>query len=85
MLVSSTPEGEEKPLKYPHAFRASTLVLLNKMDLVPQLSFDVGGCAENVRRVAPRAKLLQVSARSGDGLEKWFAWIRARAATLRSR
>jgi hydrogenase nickel incorporation protein HypB len=83
VVVSSTPEGEEKPLKYPHMFRASTLVLLNKIDLAPHLGFDLARFAANARSVNPGIQLLEVSARRGDGLDAWLAWIRTRAPGAR--
>jgi hydrogenase nickel incorporation protein HypB len=80
VVVASTPEGEDKPLKYPHVFRASALVLLNKIDLAPVLGFDTGRCLEHARRVSPRIEALGVSATRGDGLDRWYAWLRARRA-----
>ncbi len=80
VVVASTPEGEEKPLKYPHMFRAAALVLLNKVDLAPHLGFDLAAFEANARRVRPGADVLQVSARRGEGLAGWYGWIRARAA-----
>ena len=82
VVVASTPEGEDKPLKYPHVFRASALVLLNKIDLAPHLAFDPARCLANARRVSPRIEALAVSATRGDGLEAWYAWLRARRAAL---
>jgi hydrogenase nickel incorporation protein HypB len=85
VVVASTPEGEEKPLKYPHMFRASALMLLNKIDLAPYLGFDAARCASAARRVNPRLEVLHVSASRGDGLEAWFGWLRARRAEAGSR
>jgi hydrogenase nickel incorporation protein HypB len=85
VLVASTPEGDEKPLKYPHMFRASALVLLNKIDLAPHLAFDADRCLANARTVNPRLEVLPISATRGDGLERWFAWLRARRAAAASR
>jgi hydrogenase nickel incorporation protein HypB len=84
VVVASTPEGEEKPLKYPHMFRACSLVLLNKIDLAPHLGFDAARLAEHARAVNPRAEVLEVSARRGDGLARWYAWIRERVAEART-
>jgi hydrogenase nickel incorporation protein HypB len=80
VVVASTPEGDEKPLKYPHMFRASALVLLNKIDLAPHLAFDADRCVANARRVNPRLDVLAISATRGDGLERWYGWLRARRA-----
>jgi hydrogenase nickel incorporation protein HypB len=82
VVVASTPEGEDKPLKYPHVFRASALVLLNKLDLAPAVGFDVERWLDRARTVNPRIEALAVSARRGDGLAAWYAWLKARRATL---
>jgi hydrogenase nickel incorporation protein HypB len=76
VLVSVT-EGEDKPLKYPEMFHASGLILVTKVDLLPHLDFDVDLLEANARRVNPRAKVLRVSTRSGEGLAAWYAWLRA--------
>ena len=73
-------EGDDKPLKYPHMFRAASLLLLNKVDLLPHVSFDVSRFAAAARDVNPRLSVLQVSATRGDGLQSWYGWLRARAA-----
>ena len=68
VVVMSVTEGADKPLKYPHMFRAADLVLLNKVDLLPYVDFDVAECIEAVRRVRTGAEVLSVSATHGDGL-----------------
>ena len=82
VVVLSVTEGEDKPLKYPDMFHAASLMLLNKVDLLPHLSFDVERCLANARRVNPAIEILQVSATSGHGMDGWLAWIErgARAA-----
>jgi hydrogenase nickel incorporation protein HypB len=80
VVVASTPEGEEKPLKYPHMFRASALMLLNKIDLAPYLAFDAARCAAAARTVHPAIEIIPLSATRGDGLEAWYAWLRAQRA-----
>jgi hydrogenase nickel incorporation protein HypB len=77
VLVSVT-EGEDKPLKYPDMFHAAGLVLVTKVDLLPHLDFDVAALESNARRVNPRAEVLRVSTRSGDGLDAWYGWIDTR-------
>ena len=77
VAILSVTEGEDKPIKYPDMFHAADLVLLNKVDLLPYLQFDVDKCIEYARRVNPRIKVLQVSATSGEGMEDWYQWVRA--------
>jgi hydrogenase nickel incorporation protein HypB len=78
VAVLSVTEGEDKPLKYPDMFHAADVMILNKIDLLPYLSFDVGQCIANARRVNPRIKVLQVSATRGEGMENWYQWLQAR-------
>jgi hydrogenase nickel incorporation protein HypB len=82
VVVLSVTEGEDKPLKYPDMFAASDLMLLNKSDLLPYLDFDVGACMEAATRVNPRIQILTVSARTGEGMTEFYAWIEGRAAAL---
>jgi hydrogenase nickel incorporation protein HypB len=78
VVILSVTEGEDKPLKYPDMFHASSLMLLNKIDLLPYLSFDVERCIENARKVNPGIEAIQLSATSGAGLTDWYEWIEAR-------
>jgi len=80
VVVLSVTEGEDKPLKYPDMFVAADLLLLNKADLLPHLDFDVGLCLANALRINPRLQTLVVSAKTGDGLAAFVAWIEASAA-----
>ncbi len=80
VVVLSVTEGEDKPLKYPDMFAAADLMLLNKSDLLPHLDFDVDACLAAALRVNPRLQILTVSARSGEGLAAFYAWIEGRAA-----
>ena len=77
VVILSVTEGEDKPLKYPDMFHASDLMLLTKTDLLPYLDFDVEKCMDYARRVNPRIKILQVSAKSGEGLQDWYDWVKA--------
>ena len=77
VAILSITEGEDKPIKYPDMFHAADLMLLNKIDLLPHLDFDVERCIEYARRVNPRIKVIRCSARSGEGMEQWYQWIRA--------
>ena len=76
LVILSVTEGEDKPLKYPDMFHAADLMLLNKVDLLPYLQFDVDRCIEFARRVNPRIRVLQVSAQSGEGMTDWYRWLR---------
>lgn len=75
VVILSVTEGEDKPLKYPDMFNASDLMILNKIDLLPYVDFDVERCIEYARRVNPRLEVLQVSARTGEGMDAWLAWL----------
>ncbi|HEX4088019.1 MAG TPA: hydrogenase nickel incorporation protein HypB [Trebonia sp.] len=77
-MVYAITEGEEKPLKYPVMFRSCELVVVNKMDLLPYLDFDLDGFTGNLRKVNPAADVLFVSARTGEGVGAWCDWLRAR-------
>lgn len=77
VVILSVTEGEDKPLKYPDMFRVADLVLLNKVDLLPHLDFDLNACLDNIRRVRPGIKILQVSASTGAGMQAWLQWLAA--------
>ena len=76
VVIMSVTEGADKPLKYPHMFRTADLVLLNKVDLLPYVDFDVAACVAAARRARPGVAVLEVSATRGDGLDAWYAWVR---------
>jgi hydrogenase nickel incorporation protein HypB len=78
VAILSTTEGVDKPIKYPDMFAASELMLLNKIDLLPYLDFDVEEAIGYARRVNPAIEVIQVSARSGDGLDMWIDWLERR-------
>lgn len=82
VVVLSVTEGEDKPLKYPDMFAAADLMLLNKADLLPHLDFDVGACIAAALTVNPDLQTLVVSARSGEGMQAFYAWIEAHAARM---
>jgi hydrogenase nickel incorporation protein HypB len=75
VAVLSVTEGEDKPVKYPQMFHNSTVMLLNKTDLLPYLDFDVEKCKEYARRVNPAIIIFEVSARTGEGMEAWYRWL----------
>ncbi|MGY0576046.1 hydrogenase nickel incorporation protein HypB [Bradyrhizobium sp. RDM12] len=80
IVVLSTTEGEDKPLKYPDMFAAASLMLINKIDLAPVLDFDLAKTIDYARRINPKIEVLTVSARTGEGFAAFFAWIRKRMA-----
>jgi hydrogenase nickel incorporation protein HypB len=75
VAILSVTEGEDKPLKYPDMFAAADLMLLNKIDLLPHLNFDVERAIGYAKRVNPRLRIIQVSATSGAGMAEWLDWI----------
>jgi hydrogenase nickel incorporation protein HypB len=75
VAILSVTEGDDKPLKYPHMFRAAELLLLNKIDLLPYVEFDVAAAIAHARQVNPAITVLGISARTGEGLSAWYAWI----------
>ena len=84
VVVLSVTEGEDKPLKYPDMFAAAALMLLNKSDLLPHLDFNIDACLAAALRVNPRLQILTVSARTGEGLGAFYAWIEGRAAATKT-
>jgi hydrogenase nickel incorporation protein HypB len=81
VVVMSVTEGEDKPLKYPHMFRAAQVLVITKTDLLPHLDFDLTGCLANARRVNPSLRVFQVSVRGGRGLTEFCRWIAAEASS----
>jgi hydrogenase nickel incorporation protein HypB len=75
VVVLSVTEGEDKPLKYPDMFRRASLMLLNKIDLLPHLEFDLERCIANARRTNPDLDIIGVSAATGEGIAAWLAWL----------
>jgi hydrogenase nickel incorporation protein HypB len=80
VMVSSVTEGEDKPLKYPLMFRACELVVVNKIDLLPHLDFDLEKFVHNLDAVNPAIERMLVSARTGEGIEQWREWLLRAAA-----
>ena len=76
VVILSVTEGEDKPIKYPDMFRAASLMLLNKIDLLPYLDFDVAAAIAYARQVNPQIRVIQVSATSGAGMDEWLAFLR---------
>jgi hydrogenase nickel incorporation protein HypB len=75
VVVISVPEGDDKPLKYPHMFAAADLVVVNKTDLLPYVDFDVARLTTDARKLNPDVVVLTLSARTGEGFEAWRDWL----------
>lgn len=82
VAILSVTEGEDKPLKYPDMFHAADVMLLNKIDLLPHLDFDVQACIDYARRVNPEIEVIQLSARSGEGMAQWLDWLERRRRSV---
>ncbi len=76
VVILSVTEGEDKPIKYPHMFKASDVMLLNKIDLLPYLKFDVERCIAYARQVNPAIHVIRLSAETGEGMAAWYGWLR---------
>jgi hydrogenase nickel incorporation protein HypB len=76
IVMLSVTEGEDKPLKYPHMFRAASVMILSKVDLLPHLEFDMEAAIANARLVNPDIVILCLSVRTGEGLDGWYRWVR---------
>jgi hydrogenase nickel incorporation protein HypB len=75
VVIVSVTEGTDKPLKYRYMFAAADLVVINKMDLLPYVDFDVDACRLHVASVNPAASVVTVSATRGDNLTDWYGWL----------
>jgi hydrogenase nickel incorporation protein HypB len=80
VVIFSVTEGEDKPLKYPHMFRAAAVMILSKTDLLPHVRFDVERAVANARTVNPRLTVLPLSAYSGEGMAEWYGWLKTELA-----
>ena len=76
VVIISTTEGEDKPIKYPPMFESSQLCIINKTDLLPYLDFDIEKLKEYAIRVNPHLELIEVSAKTGEGMDLWYEWLR---------
>lgn len=82
VVILSVTEGDDKPIKYPHMFRAAQVMILNKIDLLPYVSFDVDRCLDNAHRVNPHLRVFSLSATTGTGLDAWYDWLTQQAHPL---
>lgn len=76
-MILSVPEGHDKPLKYPLMFSICDVVLINKIDVLPYFDFDMEKCREYIRMRNPKAKVIPICARTGEGIEEWTDWLRS--------
>jgi hydrogenase nickel incorporation protein HypB len=84
VTVVSTTEGDDKPLKYPNMFRQSGVLIINKIDLLPYVSFDVELCISNAHRINPALRVLRTSCTTGEGFDDWCNWIREQVVQTRN-
>jgi len=84
VVILSVTEGEDKPIKYPDMFHAASVMLLNKIDLLPHLNFDVAVAIAYARRVNPRIRIIELSATSGEGMDEWLDFLRAGVTSARA-
>ncbi len=84
IVLLSVTEGEDKPLKYPSIFSKSGLMVLNKVDLLPHVSFDLAAARANAQRVHPGMEIIEVSCTTGAGMERWYSWLEAHLAAVRT-
>jgi len=82
VAILSVTEGEDKPLKYPDMFHAADVLLLNKVDLLPYLDFDVELCIENAKKVNPTIEVIRCSATTGEGMQEWYQWLESNRINL---
>jgi hydrogenase nickel incorporation protein HypB len=82
VVILSVTEGEDKPIKYPHMFRACQLMVIGKTDLLPHVRFDVERCVAYAREINPAIRVITVSAETGEGMDAWYAWLNAERCAL---
>ena len=75
-MILSVPEGDDKPLKYPLMFSVCDVVLINKIDVLPYFDFDLEKCKESISMRNPKAKVIPICAKTGEGMEGWTGWLR---------
>jgi len=85
VVIMSVTEGEDKPIKYPHMFHACELMLINKIDLLPYVRFDVERCIAYARQANSDLRVLRVSAETGEGMDAWYAWLLGHFSVAKSR
>ena len=76
VMILSVPEGHDKPLKYPLMFSICDVILINKVDVLPYFDFDMEACKKYIRMRNPKAKIISISAKTGEGIEEWTSWLK---------
>ena len=84
IVILSVPEGDDKPLKYPLMFEVTDLVLVNKIDVAPYFDFDLDKCRANVAMRNPRARVIPISAKTGEGIDEWVSYLREAVASQKT-
>ena len=79
-MILSGPEGDDKPLKYPLMFSICDVVLINKTDVMPYFDFDMDRCRENILKRNPKAQVIPICAKTGEGIDKWVEWLETEIA-----
>ena len=80
-MILSVPEGDDKPLKYPLMFSVCDVVLINKIDVLPYFDFDMEKCREYIHMRNPKARVIPICAKTGEGMEQWIQWLKEETAT----
>lgn len=75
-MILSVPEGDDKPLKYPLMFTVCDVLLINKIDTMSVFDFDIEACTQRARRLNPKLEVIPISAKTGEGIERWTDWLR---------
>lgn len=83
-MILSVPEGDDKPLKYPLMFSICDVVLINKIDVMPYFDFDLEKCREYIAMRNPKAKVIPICAKTGEGIQEWAEWLRTQVAEWKS-
>ena len=81
VTILSVPEGDDKPLKYPLMYQVCDVVLVNKVDVLPYFDFDLAKCVENVHMRNPKARVIPICAKTGEGMDEWYQWLREKVAS----
>ena len=83
-MILSVPEGDDKPLKYPLMYQVCDVVLVNKVDVLPYFDFDLAKCVENVHMRNPKARVIPICAKTGEGMDEWYQWLREKVASYKA-